>query len=72
MDLFDHALQNRMQTEAPLAERMRPRTLDEIGAIVAHVIFVSSIITFASRMIFGTNRYRLPDGERLDDFGPVM
>jgi putative ATPase len=29
MDLFDHALQNRMQSEAPLAARMRPRTLDE-------------------------------------------
>ena len=29
MDLFDHALQNRMKTEAPLAARMRPRTLDE-------------------------------------------
>jgi putative ATPase len=29
MDLFDHALRERMQTEAPLAARMRPRTLDE-------------------------------------------
>jgi putative ATPase len=29
MDLFDHALQERMKTEAPLAARMRPRTLDE-------------------------------------------
>jgi putative ATPase len=28
-DLFDHALQERMQSEAPLAARMRPRTLDE-------------------------------------------
>ncbi len=28
-DLFDHAMQNRMKTEAPLAARMRPRTLDE-------------------------------------------
>jgi hypothetical protein len=27
--------------------------LDFLGAIVAHVIFISSIITFASRMIFG-------------------
>ena len=26
--------------------------LDSLGAIVAHVIFISSIITFASRMIF--------------------
>jgi len=29
MDLFDHALQQRMRTEAPLAARMRPRTLVE-------------------------------------------
>ncbi len=28
-DLFDHALQERMKNEAPLAARMRPRTLDE-------------------------------------------
>ncbi|MDK1027923.1 MAG: AAA family ATPase [Anaerolineae bacterium] len=28
-DLFDHAMQNRIQTEAPLAARMRPLTLDE-------------------------------------------
>jgi putative ATPase len=30
MDLFDHALEERMQHEAPLADRMRPQTLDEI------------------------------------------
>jgi putative ATPase len=29
MDLFDHAMQEKMKTEAPLAARMRPRTLDE-------------------------------------------
>jgi putative ATPase len=29
MDLFDHAMQNRMKDEAPLAARMRPRTLEE-------------------------------------------
>lgn len=29
MDLFDHALARRLTTEAPLAARMRPRTLDE-------------------------------------------
>ncbi len=28
-DLFDHALQERIRHEAPLAARMRPRTLDE-------------------------------------------
>lgn len=30
MDLFDHAMQQSMEQEAPLAARMRPRTLDEI------------------------------------------
>jgi len=29
MDLFDHAAQERLKREAPLAARMRPRTLDE-------------------------------------------
>jgi len=29
MDLFDHAMDERMKTEAPLAARMRPRTLEE-------------------------------------------
>jgi putative ATPase len=29
VDLFDHALAERMRREAPLAARMRPRTLDE-------------------------------------------
>jgi putative ATPase len=31
MDLFDHALHERLKTEAPLAARMRPRTLDEFA-----------------------------------------
>ena len=30
MDLFEHAMHQRMEQEAPLAARMRPRTLDEI------------------------------------------
>jgi putative ATPase len=29
MDLFSHAMQEKLKTEAPLAARMRPRTLDE-------------------------------------------
>src|SRR5512139_3185833 len=29
MDLFDHAHEQRMRTEAPLAARMRPRNLEE-------------------------------------------
>jgi len=28
-DLFTHAMNNRMKSEAPLAARMRPRNLDE-------------------------------------------
>ena len=28
-DLFDHAMQERLKSEAPLAARMRPRHLDE-------------------------------------------
>jgi putative ATPase len=28
-DLFDHAMNERMKSDAPLAARMRPRTLDE-------------------------------------------
>ena len=27
--LFDHAMQERLKSEAPLAARMRPRTLDQ-------------------------------------------
>jgi len=30
MDLFEHAMTERMQDEAPLAARLRPRTLDEV------------------------------------------
>lgn len=59
MDLFDHAMQERMHTEAPLAARLRPRTLEEfvgqehiIGegrllrrAIVADRLFSSIIFT---------------------------
>ncbi len=37
MDLFDHAREKQIQNEAPLAARMRPRTLDEfIGQ--AHIV----------------------------------
>lgn len=30
MDLFDHAMQENLKKEAPLAARMRPKTLDEV------------------------------------------
>jgi putative ATPase len=59
MDLFDHAMQENMQHEAPLAARLRPRTLDDfvgqehiIGegrllrrAIIADRLFSSIIFT---------------------------
>ena len=31
MDLFEYMRSTNMEKEAPLAARMRPRTLDEIG-----------------------------------------
>ena len=37
MDLFDHALKQRLNNEAPLAARMRPRTLDEYAG-QSHII----------------------------------
>lgn len=30
MDLFDYMRSNTMETEAPLASRLRPKTLDEV------------------------------------------
>ena len=30
MDLFDYMRENQMEKEAPLASRLRPRTLDEV------------------------------------------
>jgi putative ATPase len=37
MDLFEHSLQERIEREAPLAARMRPRTLDEFAG-QAHIV----------------------------------
>ncbi|HPD63822.1 MAG TPA: AAA family ATPase, partial [Anaerolineaceae bacterium] len=59
MDLFDHALNENLHHEAPLAARLRPRTLDEfigqdhiIGegkllrrAIIADRLFSSILFT---------------------------
>ncbi|HWQ84675.1 MAG TPA: AAA family ATPase [Anaerolineales bacterium] len=43
MDLFTHAMNDRMKTEAPLAARMRPRTLDEfIGQ--EHIVGVGKLL----------------------------
>jgi putative ATPase len=43
MDLFDHAAQERMKTDAPLAARMRPRTIDEIIG-QAHLIGAGKLL----------------------------
>jgi len=75
MDLFDYALQNRMKSEAPLAARMRPRTLDEhigqehiagpgkllLRAIEADRLF-SSISLWGPP---GTGKTTLADGAKL-------
>ncbi|MDZ4158787.1 MAG: AAA family ATPase, partial [Anaerolineaceae bacterium] len=60
MDLFDHALQARIVSEAPLAARMRPRTLDEIvsqehiigqGKLLRRAITADRL--FSSIILFG-------------------
>ncbi len=59
-DLFDHALQERMKAEAPLAARMRPRTLEEFvgqehiigpGKLLRRVIETDRL--FSSIILFG-------------------
>lgn len=59
-DLFDHAMQERMKTEAPLAARMRPRTLDEFvgqehivgeGKLLRRAIEADRL--FSSILLFG-------------------
>ena len=59
-DLFDHAMQERMKSEAPLAARMRPRTLDEfVGQ--EHIVGESKLLRraieadrlFSSILLFG-------------------
>ncbi|MFH1446587.1 MAG: AAA family ATPase [Chloroflexota bacterium] len=60
MDLFDHAMQESLQHEAPLADRMRPRTLDEIVG-QDHIIGEGSLLRraiqadrlFASIILYG-------------------
>jgi putative ATPase len=38
MDLFTHASEQRMKSEAPLAARMRPHTLDEFVGQEANAV----------------------------------
>jgi putative ATPase len=60
MDLFTHSMEERMKTEAPLAARMRPRTLDEyVGQ--KHIIGLGKLLRraieadrlFASIILWG-------------------
>lgn len=60
MDLFDHSMQEQMKTDAPLAARLRPRTLDEfIGQ--EHIIGTGKLLRraieadrlFSSIIFFG-------------------
>ncbi|MBN1373497.1 MAG: AAA family ATPase [Anaerolineaceae bacterium] len=60
MDLFDHAHDERMKNEAPLAARMRPRTLDEVvgqehivgqGRLLRRAIEADRL--FSSILLFG-------------------
>ena len=60
MDLFEHALSERMSREAPLAERMRPRLLDEFvgqdhivgpGRLLRRAIEADRL--FSSILLFG-------------------
>jgi putative ATPase len=60
MDLFTHAHEQRMKSEAPLAARMRPRTLDEYigqehilgeGKLLRRVIEADRL--FSSILLFG-------------------
>ena len=59
-DLFDHAMQERMKSEAPLAARMRPRTLNEFvgqehivgkGKLLRRAIEADRL--FSSILLFG-------------------
>ena len=50
MDLFEYARTKTMKSEAPLASRIRPRTLEEVVG-QAHIIGKDSFCTGQSRRI---------------------
>ena len=43
MDLFDYMRENTMETESPLASRLRPRTLDEVVG-QQHIVGVDKLL----------------------------
>jgi putative ATPase len=81
MDLFDHAMQKRMKDEAPLAARMRPRTLDEFvgqeeivgpGKLLRRAIEADRL--FSSILLWGppgTGQDHPGDGDREPDQEPL-
>ena len=63
MDLFDHAMQQRMNDEAPLAARLRPRTLEEfVGQ--EHIIGEGRLLrrAIASDRLFSSIIFTGPPG----------
>ena len=63
MDLFSHAMQQRMRAEAPLAARMRPRTLDK--ALQAAIVGQEEIVG-QGRLLRRAKRCLLtPEADRL-------
>ena len=63
MDLFDHAHQQRMRSEAPLAARLRPRPLDK--ALQAAIVGQEEIVG-SGRLLRRAQRCLLtPEADRL-------
>ena len=61
-DLFDYAMNERMKNEAPLAARMRPRTLDEyIGQ--EHIVGEGDFGVNVPVPGLGSSTYCLPKSE---------
>ena len=50
MDLFDYMRETKMESEAPLASRIRPRTLDEIVG-QQHILAKINCFTGRSKQI---------------------
>lgn len=67
MDLFDYMRETKMESEAPLASRIRPRTLDEIVG-QQHILAKDKLLYGRSKQInsvplFFTDR-REPERQR--------
>ena len=64
MDLFDYMRETKMESEAPLASRIRPRTLDEIVG-QQHILAKDKLLYRAIKSVplFFTDR-REPERQR--------